>query len=72
MNTLVIKHRFVIFKQPNDLANHCDSCGCEFVTRNAKYYWCNSCQDYVLCVTCKTEKMHERHSYQFEDKTIKK
>ena len=60
------------FKQPNDLANHCDSCGYEFVTRNAKYYRCNSCQDYVLCVKCKTEKMHERHSYQFEDKTMKK
>ncbi len=60
------------FKQPNDLGNHCDSCGYEFVTRNAKYYRCNSCQDYVLCVKCKTEKMHERHSHQFEDKTMKK
>ena len=61
-----------IFKQPKDLGNNCDSCGYEFITRNTKYHRCTSCDDYVLCVKCKTEKLHERHAHLFENKTLKK
>ena len=49
------------FECPNDLSCYCDSCGHDFRTRKANYYSCEICENYVLCVKCKSEQMHRKH-----------
>ncbi len=61
-------HRFTV---PNiGISCYCRSCGLVFHSNRTKLYDCSSCQDnYIICVKCFSENMHQRHSESLELKT---
>ena len=63
-------HKFVV--PPVDISCYCRSCGYTFPTNRNILIECTICSDnYILCLNCQKQGMHQKHSYFHERKTRK-